>query len=232
MNEGNAGALELGAHRDRHRRHRAVATALDVVAMTTTQKHRLRVQQPDRRLPGQRHHPGRWRDLAGGGWAGSLGALALAGAGDATASAANLARQRERQHGDQRPDTGRCEAVERREPRHRPDNTNSGWAAGATALDLFGAGCGLRGPEQRRLPTTAATRGLRRLGQQRAGLRSVRAISPSRAPAQSLLRRRDQRRTARGCGCWRRVGDRRATRPRARTPRRSTTWRRRATRLR
>jgi hypothetical protein len=40
--------------------------------------------------------------IAGGGWAGALGALALASAGDATATAANLAGS-ERQHGDQRP---------------------------------------------------------------------------------------------------------------------------------
>ena len=80
--------------------------------------------------------------IAGGGWAGALGALALAGAGDATASAANLAGSANDSTVTNDLETGDAKASNVVNLDIDQTNTNSGWAAGATALDLFGVGVG------------------------------------------------------------------------------------------
>ena len=198
---------------------------------TTTQKHRLattprsaasRATAPSRALA---------RLPAVDGPA-SLGALALAGAGDATASAANLAGSANDSTVTNDLETGDAKASNVVNLDIDQTNTNSGWAAGATALDLFGVGVGFVSPEQRADRRRQLQRGLRRLGQQRAGFARSGQSHPPGCRAQSLLQ---ATRSASDCSRVRVLATRRrppATRRRARTPRRSTTWRRRATRLR
>ena len=81
--------------------------------------------------------------LAGGGWAGALGALALAGAGDATALAANVAGSLNDSTVESTLHTGQSLAENVVRIDNEQENTNSGWAAGVTALDLIGVGVGV-----------------------------------------------------------------------------------------
>ena len=81
--------------------------------------------------------------LAGGGWAGALGALALAGAGDATALAANVAGSANDSTVGNTLLTGQSLAENVVRVDDGQENTNSGWAAGLAALDLFGLGAGV-----------------------------------------------------------------------------------------
>ena len=80
--------------------------------------------------------------IAGGGWAGALGAFALAKAGDATAVAANLAGSKNDSTVSNSLETGDAKASNVVNVDVDQTNTNSGWAAGATALDLIGVGVG------------------------------------------------------------------------------------------
>jgi hypothetical protein len=80
--------------------------------------------------------------IAGGGWAGALGAFALAKAGDATAAAANLSGSKNDSTVSNSLETGDAQAANVVNLNDVQSNTNSGWAAGATALDLFGVGVG------------------------------------------------------------------------------------------
>jgi len=80
--------------------------------------------------------------IASGGWAGALGALALADAGDATAAAANLAGSANDSTVTNDLETGNAKASNVVNLDVDQSNTNSGWAAGVTALDLFGVGVG------------------------------------------------------------------------------------------
>ena len=102
-NEGNAGALDgLRVHRHQPSAASFSTTAPTSWRTTTTQKRSTGYNAQIGGFQGNGTIQGAGA-IASGGWAGALGALALANAGDATATAANLAGERERQHGDQRP---------------------------------------------------------------------------------------------------------------------------------
>ena len=81
--------------------------------------------------------------LAGGGWAGALGAVALARAGDATALAANLADSLNDGTVGNTLHTGQSLAENVVRIDDEQANANSGWTAGVTALDLIGVGVGV-----------------------------------------------------------------------------------------
>jgi hypothetical protein len=81
--------------------------------------------------------------LAGGGSAAALGGLALAQAGDATALAVNTASSLNESEVSNTLVTGRAVAENVANVDVEQENTNSGWAAGAAAVDVIGVGAGI-----------------------------------------------------------------------------------------
>ncbi len=105
--------------------------------------------------------------VAGSGWAGTLGGLAIAVAGDASAAAINERDERQREHRAERHDHRRCRRLEHPEHHARADQREHGLGSGSRALGLRRDRCWRHRPVQRvvrrlqlqrgRSPTAART---------------------------------------------------------------------------
>ena len=81
-------------------------------------------------------------------------------------------------------------------------NTNSGWAAGATALDLFGVGVGFVSQSNVLIDDGSYNEAYADSGSNVQGSLGQGNLTLQGAGRSRRSWRRDQRRSARRCGCW------------------------------
>ena len=143
--------------------------------------------------------------VAESGWAGALGGLAIAVAGDASAAATNSATSVNEGSVTNDATTGAAEASNIQNVTLKQTNTNAGWAAGLAILDLVAIGAGgiiqYNGGVRLQLQRVARQQRRERPRRSRPG-----QPDPSGCGGRRLGQRGHLARRPRRCGRWRRFG--------------------------